>query len=44
MTNKFNVGGGGGVGTLIFNLTAGTTACILEIYESPFKWVYSEYI
>ena len=41
MTNKFNVGGGG---TLIFNLTAGTTACILQIYESPFKWVYSEYI
>ena len=30
MTNKFNV-----EGTLIFNLTAGTTACILQIYESP---------
>ena len=42
MTNKFNVGVGGR--TLIFNLTAGTTACILQIYKSPFKWVYSEYI
>ena len=41
MTNKFNVRGGG---ALIFNLIAGTTACILEIYESPFKSVYSEYI
>ena len=39
MTNKFNV-----EGTLIFNLTAGTTACILQIYESSFKRVYSEYI
>ena len=28
-------------GTLIFNLTAGFyTKCILQIYESPFKWVY----